>query len=84
MTLLDRVNASISNFDIDTVTELLYDIGEELASEKLKPHGLYAIPNDEEELVAYIKHFPVEQRSALFTVMGMTWNLACKRVNSES
>lgn len=42
---------------------------------QLKPSPIYATPSSIDDLLQYIERFPASERTALYTVMGMTWNL---------
>jgi|TARA_R110000796_G_scaffold76589_9_gene171247 hypothetical protein len=44
----------------------------------LKPSELFATPEGQKELEAYIERLPPSDRVLAWTIAGMTWNLACK------
>ena len=51
---------------------------------ELTPTNLFHTPASQEELISWIDMHSREERSVLYTVMGMTWNLCCKIIADEA
>ena len=49
----------------------------------IKPLGIFHTPKSWAELMRWVHAHSPEERSAIVTAVGMTWNLACKEVNEK-
>ena len=45
---------------------------------------LFNTPESQDEITRWIELHPPEDRTAMFVVMGMTWNFLAKKVNEET
>ena len=50
----------------------------------IKKMGLFATPTSQQDITDWIEKFPAEQRIALLTVMGMTWNFLAQAVDDHN
>ena len=48
-----------------------------------KPMGIFHTPKSWAELMKWVHSHSPEERAAIVTAVGMTWNLACKEVNEK-
>ena len=51
---------------------------------KIGKMGLFATPESVKEIEDWIELHPKEERMAMYTVMGMTWNFLSEAVEVES
>jgi len=51
---------------------------------RIQEMTLFNTPESQDEITRWIELHPPEDRTAMFVVMGMTWNFLAKKVNEET